>query len=225
MPVLNRVTSPYSKVEGWIYDRVIAPAIMELGSAIDEHLVRHIPSDAELLDVGCGGGHMAIHFADALNGVKITGLDLSPDQVARATRRAAPYGDRVQFVQGSALEIPFEDERFDAVVSIASIKHWPDQAKGVSECIRVLKPGGRLAIVEADRGCRLEDARSFVKHWRIPGILKPVFLPVFRTFVAGQSLDLVDAMALFAGLDVDNSDAHRIPGTPGLIMLAHKADR
>jgi ubiquinone/menaquinone biosynthesis C-methylase UbiE len=149
-------------------------------------------------------------------------LDLSPKQIERAERLAPPLGGRVRFVIGSALDLPFPDATFDALVSIASIKHWPDQAKGVAECVRVLKPGGPFAIFEADRGCRLEDARRFVDRWRLPPMLRPFALQAFRTYVAGQSIDLEDARKLLEAQPIVEATAERVPGAPVLLLTGRR---
>jgi ubiquinone/menaquinone biosynthesis C-methylase UbiE len=175
-----------------------------------------------VLEVGCGGGHLAIDGARRRPDLRITGLDLSAEQVARARRRGRDVAARVGFLEGSALDLPFGDGEFQAAWSVASIKHWPDQRRGLTEMVRVLRPGGALAVVEADRGCRLEDARAFVAHWRVPAPLRPLALMMFRTFVAGQGLDLDDARGHLAALPLDDVRAERMPGAPGLLLAGRK---
>jgi SAM-dependent methyltransferase len=109
------------------------------------------------------------------------------------------------------------------VVSVGSIKHWPDPRRGLAECVRALRPGGRLVIAEVDRGCLLDDARRFVARWRMPSPLRPLGLVLFRTFVAGQGIDGDDARALAAGLPLDDLQIERIGGTPGLLLAARRA--
>jgi ubiquinone/menaquinone biosynthesis C-methylase UbiE len=120
------------------------------------------------------------------------------------------------------LDLDFSDGSFDAVISVASIKHWPDKVRGLQECIRVLAPGGALNIIEADRGCHLDDARAFVDRWRIASILKPVALFWFRTRVAGQGVDLDEAGTMLEALDLSEQHAERIPGTAGLLMSGRR---
>ncbi len=218
--VLADMSAPYSAVESLIYDRVIAPAVLAMGERIAAELVDFVGEDAKVLDVGAGGGQLALELAERRPRAAVTGLDLSPDQVSRASQRARDrgLGARATFVQGSALDLPFESGRFDLVTSVASIKHWPDQAQGLAECVRVLAPGGRLMVFEADRGCRLGDARDFVRRWRLPSPLRGVALAAFRTWVAGQAIDLDDARELLAGLPLEQTEVHRVPGTPALML-------
>jgi SAM-dependent methyltransferase len=217
--VLTQATTPYHASEAWIFDTVIAPAIGALRGALLDGQLAELPAGARVLEVGSGGGQLAVEIVTRRPDVSLVGVDLSPAQVARARKRIRHLGERVRFVEGSALELPFAAGDFDAVVSIGSIKHWPDAAAGLGECVRVLRPGGRLVVVEVDRGCRWDDARAFVGGWRMPPILRPLGLALFRTWVAGQALDLDDARALLAGTPLESTRVERIEGTPGLLML------
>ncbi|MCB9574107.1 MAG: class I SAM-dependent methyltransferase [Kofleriaceae bacterium] len=212
------ITAPYSAAEAWAYDTFIATAVTQLMATMAGPRLDGVARGGAVLDVGCGGGQNLLWLADNRPDLALTGLDLSPRQVARARRRAAARDLPIEVVEGSALDLPFDAGRFDAVLSLASIKHWPDPARGLAECARVLAPGGRLLVVEADRGCHLDDARAFVDRTRVPRLLAPVALAGFRTWVAGQGLDLDDARALVADLGLDDARAERLPGTPALVL-------
>ena len=159
----------------------------------------------------------------------MTGIDLSAEQIARATERskALPrrHSERLHFQIASALDIPFAEEAFDAVVSIASIKHWPDRERGVREMVRVLKDRGSLLIAEADRSCRLDDARRFADSARLPAPLRLPYLWMFRTYVAGQGLDLDDARQAIAGQPIVDATVQRVAGTPLLTITATRGER
>lgn len=212
------ITAPYSSVEGFFYDRFIAPAVNDYVRELQRDAIGELPAQCRVLDVGCGGGHNVCSLAEARPDAEIIGLDLAPHQVARARKRARRFGDRVRFVEGSALDLPFEDGEFDLVVSIGSIKHWPDMQRGVSECVRVLRRGGRLVIAEADRGCRLEDAQAFVRRWRLLAALGPISLAMFRTWVAGQGIDAPEAQAMLDACDLSATSVERVAGAPFLLM-------
>lgn len=224
--VIEDISAPYSAAESWLYDRIIAPAVLAMGEHIASELASGVRDDARLLDVGCGGGQLVVDLLRRRPSARAVGLDLSAEQIGRAVRRAreAGLGGRVRFVRGSALELPFEDEAFDVVISVASIKHWPDRALGLSECIRVLEPGGSLLVLEADRGCRLEDATAFVRKWRIPAPFRPVALALFRTWVAGQAIDLEEARELLEDSELFDRQARRLDGTPALMLRGRKPD-
>ena len=161
--------------------------------------VERVGHGDRVLDIGCGGGQHAIELAGQRPDVHVVGLDLSAEFVRRARQRAsaAGCGSRVEFVKGNALDLPFEAEEFDHVYSIGSIKHWPDLGQGLAECLRVLKPGGQLLVGEADRGCRFPDVVAWTRNSRVPRPLHIVLHLYFRTFVAGQSIDLGDARQLW----------------------------
>ncbi|MBI4701406.1 MAG: class I SAM-dependent methyltransferase [Deltaproteobacteria bacterium] len=212
---------PYSALQAWAYDRLIAPAAVEIEAALAAELFAEVTERASLLEVGCGGGQLGLRLGTRHQELRWTGVDLSPDQVRRARRRTAPLGERAHVVQASALALPFEDACFDAVLSIASIKHWPAPERGLGECARVLRPGGVLVVGEADRGCSYEDVRRFVSRWGIPGWLQPPAHAFFRTLVAGHSFDLDGARALLASVPVDGS-VERVPDVPAWIIKGRK---
>ena len=221
--VLDNVTKPYSFFESWAFDRVIAPAVLSMAADSEQDIVSRFPQNARVLDVGCGGGHMLEFIATRRPDLTLTGVDLSPDQVRRARRRVARFGDRVQIHEGSALDLPFQNNSFDGVYSMASIKHWPDQLQGLQECRRVMHSGGNLIVIEADRGCRTDDVKAFIRGWKVPGVLSILPLVIYRTWVAGHSLDLDDARQLLSRLNLAEASVERIQGAPGLKMEGVKA--
>jgi len=208
---------PYTAVESWTYDYFIAPGVAALAESVAAQYADRVPHGGRVLDVGCGGGHNALSLAERRPDLQVTGLDLSDEQIARAVKRAAG-NPRVEFVQGSALDLPFDDGEFDAVISVGSLKHWPDPHQGLSECVRVLRPGGALFVAEADRGCRLEETEAFVAMWRLPALLRPLGVALYRTYVAGRSYDLDEVRALAEGLALRDLQVKRIEGAPALVV-------
>ena len=104
---------------------------------------------AKILDVGCGIGGTSRYLANKLKdkGSTVTGITLSPKQVARATELAAERGlDNVEFKVMDALKMDFPDNSFDLVWGCESGEHMPDKKAYVEEMTRVLKPGGTLVI-------------------------------------------------------------------------------
>ena len=98
-----------------------------------------------IIDVGCGIGGSTLYLAEKL-GSNATGITLSPVQASRAKERAAEAGlaSSVNFEVANALDMPFENNTFDLVWSLESGEHMPDKAQFLSECYRVLKPGGKM---------------------------------------------------------------------------------
>jgi ubiquinone/menaquinone biosynthesis C-methylase UbiE len=192
------IVRPYSALESWAYDKLVAPVLASFFEELRDDLDAALPSHGRVLDVGCGGGHISRLLADWKPTLRITGLDLSTAQIDRARHAARGYGDRLSYVVGTATNLPFADDSFDALVSVGSIKHWPDRLLGLRECVRVVRPGGLVLITETDRSCRFEDMNRFIDRIPLPSFAKPVFRMVYRTHVAGQSIDLLDARELLA---------------------------
>lgn len=104
-----------------------------------------------LLDVGCGTG-AAVRDA-APNVSRAVGFDLSPGMIAQARDRAAANQiGNVEFVVGDVSgRLPFEDGAFTAVVCTTAFHHFPRPTDTINEMARVLAPGGRLVIADANR--------------------------------------------------------------------------
>jgi ubiquinone/menaquinone biosynthesis C-methylase UbiE len=110
----------------------------ELCEAID------VLPGSRLLDVACGAGNGAIagarRYADAV------GLDYVPALLDRARERAAAEGYEVEFIEGDAQALPFEDGSFDYVISTFGVMFAPDQEKAASELLRVCRSGGKIGM-------------------------------------------------------------------------------
>jgi SAM-dependent methyltransferase len=97
-----------------------------------------------LLDVATGSGNVAIPAA--LSGASVTGLDLTPELLEVARRRAAEEGVDVHWIEGDAEELPFEDHSFDRVSSCFGVIFAPRQEQAASELMRVARPGATVAF-------------------------------------------------------------------------------
>jgi len=108
-------------------------------------------ADQLILDVGCGTGRWAEMVVNYLPHSEVWGLDLSDKMLEHAAVRARGYPGRMHFSQGDSQSLPYHDASFDLVTCSHSFHHYPDQLKVVKEMRRVLKPGGRIMLVD---GCR-----------------------------------------------------------------------
>ena len=99
-----------------------------------------------VLEAGCGEGYGAALLLDA-GASTVVGLDYDEATVAHV-HRCYP---RVQVVQANLVALPLPDESVDAVVSLQTVEHLWDQPGFVAECVRVLRPGGRLAVSTPNR--------------------------------------------------------------------------
>ena len=111
-----------------------------------------ISKGERVLDMGCGFGRHA--FALLRQGADVVALDYSQDEVEQVNGMFAamqlagevPAGASGIGVRGTAYGLPFADATFDAVVAAEVLEHLPDDRLAMSELVRVLKPGGRLAV-------------------------------------------------------------------------------
>jgi ubiquinone/menaquinone biosynthesis C-methylase UbiE len=219
----NDITDPYSNVDAWMYDKMFAPAVLDMVRQELTTWCAALRPGARVLDVGCGGGQMALAMMAQRSDIHITGIDLSAAQVKRARKRSKDLGDRARYEVASALELPFDDGSFDAVLSVTSIKHWPSPLHGMQESLRVLRPGGDLFVAEVDRGSRLEAVRALMARSRVPRPLRGAALPLLRTFIIGRGMDLDEFRELAAALPLSDSRVSRLDGQPGIALTARRA--
>ncbi|MHB9854595.1 class I SAM-dependent methyltransferase [Streptomyces krungchingensis] len=100
-------------------------------------------------DVACGAGHLGLSFADELP-ARLVAVDPAPNMLASVRRLAAERGITVETTEARAEELPFADASFDLVVSRLAPHHFGDMPKAVSEMTRLLRPGGRLAVIDLE---------------------------------------------------------------------------
>jgi len=127
---------------GWAY---FAP-LEALTSTVAPHVVKHARVHAEqrVLDVGCGTGVVAVTAARL--GARVTGLDLTPALLERARENARIAGVEVDWREGDAEFLPFQDAAFDVVLSQFGHMFAPRPEVAIAEMLRVLKPGGTIAF-------------------------------------------------------------------------------
>tara|TARA_B100001094_G_scaffold112823_2_gene108758 strand:+ start:2918 stop:3625 length:708 start_codon:yes stop_codon:yes gene_type:complete len=137
---------------------------------------------SEVLDLATGSGDVALALREALPAeVKVTGLDFCPPMLAEAERKRISVGcsrDSLRFVHGDCLSLDFPDSSFDLVTIAFGLRNLSNRVLGLSEMHRLLRPGGRLLI--------LEFSQPFF-------ILRPFyylylrgFLPLFARLVTGD---------------------------------------
>jgi demethylmenaquinone methyltransferase/2-methoxy-6-polyprenyl-1,4-benzoquinol methylase len=107
------------------------------------------PGDS-VLDVCCGTGDLAFELARRVSpGGHVVGCDFSEPMLDLAREKAADRGvESARFEWADALQLPYDDDRFDAVTVGFGVRNFADRDKGLREMARVLKPGGRLVILE-----------------------------------------------------------------------------
>jgi len=105
--------------------------------------------NARVLDLCCGTGDLALAFRrEAPKGAEITGSDFVPEMLARARAKSAASNGNIEFVEADALSLPFADGGFDLVSCAFGFRNLANYQRGLQEIVRVLKPGGAVAILE-----------------------------------------------------------------------------
>jgi ubiquinone/menaquinone biosynthesis C-methylase UbiE len=135
---------------GSVYDALVAQA--ELGDGL------------RVLEIGCGTGNVTVRARQAAPGADVTGSDPDPLALARAQRKARGMTG-IRFERAYAQELPFADGEFDRVLSSMMLHHLDDEVKAGAavEIHRVLRPGGRLHIV--DIGGRTTAHHGLAARW------------------------------------------------------------
>ena len=114
---------------------------------VETYRAAGIADNQSVLDVGCGFGGTIASLNENFSEMRLTGLNIDERQLVRARAKVSSRdGNWLEFVAGTASNLPFPDQSFDAVLAVEAIFHFPDRRQFFAEARRVLKPGGRLAL-------------------------------------------------------------------------------
>ena len=102
-------------------------------------------ASGDVLEIAVGTGLNLPHYPDH---VRLTGVDLNPDILDFARRRASVIGREISLGQADAMALPFPDESFDSVVCTFALCEVPDDAQAIGDAVRVLRPGGSLLLAD-----------------------------------------------------------------------------
>ena len=143
-----------------LYQRYLVPAITI--SWAEDLVVRARPRAGEaVLDVACGTGVVTRLAAKAIGHGRVTGLDLNAGMLAVA--RGVPSGGvPIDWVEGSALDLPFPADSFDVALCQLGLQFFPDQGQALREMRRVLRTSGRVALSVYSPIERTPGANAFV---------------------------------------------------------------
>jgi ubiquinone/menaquinone biosynthesis C-methylase UbiE len=147
---------------------------------------RWIASRAEggVLEIGIGTGRNLAYYP--AKHTKLTGIDLAPAMLQIARKRAADLGCEVDLRTGNAERLDFRDEQFDTIVCTLALCSIPRDRRAITEAKRVLRPGGRLLL--------LEHVRSPMRIVRaVQYLLEPLFLKFQEDHLLREPLEHVQA--------------------------------
>jgi ubiquinone/menaquinone biosynthesis C-methylase UbiE len=174
-----------------------------------------------ILDVGCGLGGTVASLDERLSGASLTGLNIDRRQIVHAREHVrALDGNRIDFVEGDACQMPFEEATFDVVLAVECAFHFSSRARFLAEAARVLRPGGRLAL------CDFVPARPAVPLLLLQPLL---FDPYVRRWVGPTNVSCTRArylqLAAQAGFALDGDEdltANMLPTYPVLRRLVEQ---
>lgn len=149
-------------------DAYVSSAVHAGGADLDqiEQALRG-RSEARVLDLGCGGGHVSYRAAPHV--AEVVAVDLTPEMLEAVTRTAAERGlTNIATRQAAAERLPFEDSRFDVVLCRFTAHHWRDFEAGLREARRVLAPGGTAIFID----CIAPAAAVLDTHLQVVEVLR-----------------------------------------------------
>jgi ubiquinone/menaquinone biosynthesis C-methylase UbiE len=206
---------------GPIYNQRIYNALFELYEHIADDVMKNGPS--QILDVGAGPGYITLLLAARRPTAALTGIDFSAMQVRQAQRLQKRRGiANCRFKEGNAMHLPFADNCFDAVVTVGSIKHWPDPQQGITEIHRVLVPGQWAVISETDRDVEVKALRRFMQRFTAWFFWDPVLYWGLHHIIFGQSYSQQEIISFAQTAGFREIRAEKLDTCPYVIVKAQK---
>jgi demethylmenaquinone methyltransferase/2-methoxy-6-polyprenyl-1,4-benzoquinol methylase len=156
MPKADDVRTMFDRIAGR-YDLMNRVMTLGIDRRWRDAAVRTAKVDpsTRALDVCCGTGDISFLLAEA-GAERVTGLDFSANMLEQARKRQASHRDataasRIEFVQGDALALPFDDDSFDVITVSFGVRNVEDLALAFREFARVARPGARIVCLEITR--------------------------------------------------------------------------
>ncbi|HUI87983.1 MAG TPA: class I SAM-dependent methyltransferase [Anaerolineales bacterium] len=135
-----------------------------------KEVAQHIRRGDSVLEVAPGPGYLSIELAK-LGQYKITGMDISRDLVEIAARNAKEAGVEIDFRQGNASAMPFDENAFHFIVCVLAFKNFKEPLKALQEMHRVLKPGGAALIMDLNREASMQVTKSVAENMGLKGFM------------------------------------------------------
>jgi SAM-dependent methyltransferase len=146
------------------YPAVASEVIPELGAMLTQAL--RVQPDDTVLDVAAGSGNAAIPAARA--GAHVTATDLAPELFDAGRRDAAVAGVELTWLEADAERLPFDDGSFDVAMSCVGVMFTPSHQRSADELVRVVRPGGRIGLVNWTPGGFIGKVFAAMKPYAAP---------------------------------------------------------
>jgi ubiquinone/menaquinone biosynthesis C-methylase UbiE len=156
------------------------------------------PDGGDILEVAPGPGYLAVELARS-GLLRVTGLDISRTFIEIAKRRASEEQVSVTFRLGDAAAIPFPPHSFDLVVCRAAFKNFADPHRALEEMHRVLRPGGRVLIIDLRRNASMTDISNYTDRLHVGRVNGWLMKLTFRTMLLKRAYLPEDIESLAAG--------------------------
>ncbi len=143
---------------------------------------KYIHDGCSVLEVAPGPGYLAIELAK-LGRYRIIGLDISKEFVKIAERNAREARVEVEFLHGSADDIPFPDNTFDFIICTAAFKNFKEPVKALSQMHRVLTSGGTALIIDMNRNASNQQIEGYTKNIEAGIMHKLLMELIFKYFL------------------------------------------
>jgi ubiquinone/menaquinone biosynthesis C-methylase UbiE len=131
-----------------------------------QSIAQHVPPGGAILEVAPGPGYLAIELAK-LGDLHVSGLDISRSFVRIATDNARQADVSIDFRHGDVAQIPFASDSFDFIVCQAAFKNFPNPVTALDEMQRVIKPGGRVSILDLRKDAPLDAIDQEVRSMHL----------------------------------------------------------
>jgi ubiquinone/menaquinone biosynthesis C-methylase UbiE len=175
MPSMSRAEQAFCRSAPWrrFTQRAVLPWALQ-----------HRELRGSVLEIGGGNGAMAEAMLRYSPDVTLTTTDYDPSMVESARRRLAPFGNRVHVEQVDATRLPYDDDRFDAVVSFIMLHHVIDWEAAIGEAVRAVRRGGVVLGYDL-----LDTTMTRLTHWLERSEARPMRTSELQTRVAALPVD------------------------------------
>lgn len=190
----------WARIYDWLWRRYVNQTVPVLQRTAD------VQPGERVLDLACGTGAFERRVADAVPDAALVGIDIAPAMVEQA-RAKTDDATNVRFEEGDAHDLPFDDHAFDVVVCANTFHYFTHPETVLAEAKRVLRPGGRLVVLDWCRDFWTCKGMDVVLQW-----LDPAYYTCY-------TLDQMGRLLKEASLDLRSSFRYRFDWVWGMMVV------